>query len=114
MTRLLSIAIALASVSVLPAWAAPMNHDAHAGHGTMQASAEGSFVDGVVKKVDKAGGKVTLSHGPLTHLNMPAMTMIFRVKERSWLDRMQTGDKIRFVAEPIDGSLTIVKFETTK
>ena len=35
------------------------------------------MVDGVVKKIDKAGGKVTVAHGPLTNLNMPAMTMVF-------------------------------------
>lgn len=45
---------------------------------------------------------------------MPAMTMTFRVKEQGWLDRMKAGDKIRFVAEPIEGSLTIVKFEPAK
>ena len=69
----------------------------------------------VVKKVDKAAGKVTLSHGPLTNLgmNMP-MTMAFRVKDATWLDQMKDGDKIRFVAEDINGVLTVVKFEPAK
>jgi hypothetical protein len=53
----------------------------------------------------------TLSHGPLTHLGMPTgMTMVFRVKEAGWLDQMKTGDRIRFVADRVDGVFTVVDF----
>src|SRR5688572_20364432 len=34
--------------------------------------------DGEVRKVDKQQGKLTLRHGPLSNLDMPAMTMVFR------------------------------------
>ena len=88
--------------------------DAHAGHGAMHSTQEGGMVDGVVKKIDKAAGKVTVSHGPLTNLNMPAMTMVFRVKDAAWLDQMQAGGKIRFVADSINGALTIVELEPAK
>ena len=81
-------------LAVLIALAPLVAHAAneHANHGnhtaaTMQSS-EGGFVDGIVKKVDKAGGKVTISHGPLINLNMPAMTMVFRVRDVAWIDRM--------------------------
>lgn len=102
-----------------PLNAATMDHDAHGGHGAAPASsnpatAETSLVDGTVKKVDKAAGKVTVSHAPLTNLNMPAMTMVFRVKEAVWLDQMQVGSKIRFVADSINGVLTIVQLDATK
>lgn len=89
----------------------------HAGHGmAMQATAstEMQMVDGVVKKVDKSAGKVTLSHGTLTNLSMPAMTMVFRVKDASWLDQMKAGDKIRFMADNVNGAVTIVHFEPAK
>ena len=87
------------------------------GHGmAMQATAstEMQMVDGVVKKVDKSAGKVTLSHGPLTNLSMPAMTMVFRVKDANWLDQMKAGDKIRFMADNVNGAVTIVHFEPAK
>jgi Cu/Ag efflux protein CusF len=87
-------------------------HDAHAGHSA--APAEDDLVDGVVKKIDKAGGKVTVAHGPLTNLNMPAMTMAFRVKDASWLDQMQVDGRIRFVADSVGGALIIVRFETAR
>jgi len=111
--------IALAAILSVPAMAA----DEHNGHGAMpsdmkmqsQAPAEAKMVDGTVKKVDKAAGKVTLAHGPLTNLGMNmAMTMAFRVKDAGWLDQMKDGDKIRFVAEDINGVLTVVKFERAK
>ena len=95
----------------------------HDGHGAMasdmkmqsQAPTETKMVDGTVKKVDKAAGKVTLSHGPLTNLGMNmAMTMAFRVQDASWLDQMKVGDKIRFIADSVDGALTVVKCEPVK
>ncbi len=113
----LLFASASASLSLSPTLAAAAGHDAHAGHGnhaTTQPAMSSVLVDGVVKKIDKAAGKVTISHGPLTNLNMPAMTMVFRVKEAAWLDQMQSGGKIRFVADSIDGTLTIVRYEAAK
>ena len=116
--------IATALIALTATLSAPsMAADDHSGHGTMPADmkmqshapAELKMVDGTVKKLDKAAAKVTLAHGPLTNLgmNMP-MTMAFRVKDASWLDQMKDGDKIRFVAEDINGVLTIVKFEPAK
>ncbi len=89
--------------------------DEHAGHMTMgKAASEAPLTDGVVKKVDRAAGKVTITHGPLINLAMPAMTMAFRVKEAAWMDQMKADAKIRFLAESINGSLTIVRFEAVK
>jgi Cu(I)/Ag(I) efflux system protein CusF len=68
----------------------------------------------VVKKLDKANGKVTLKHGALTNLGMPAMTMAFRVKDAAWLDKLHPSDQIHFVAEQVDGELTIVELTMDK
>ena len=110
-----SACIALVVTLSVPALAAS-EHDSHHGEATVLAAApaNASMVDGVVKKVDKAAGKVTLSHGPLTNLDMPAMTMAFRVKNAAWLDQLNPGNKIRFVAEMIDGALTVISFETAE
>jgi Cu/Ag efflux protein CusF len=90
-------------------------HAAHAGHEAAPTSAKNDLVDGVVKKIDKAGGKVTVAHGPLVNLNMlQPMTMAFRVKDASWLDQMRVDGKIRFVADSIGGVLIIVYFEAVQ
>lgn len=77
-----------------------------------QASAAPHMVDGVVKKVDKSAGKMTIAHGPLLNLDMPGMTMAFRVKEAAWLDQVRKGDKIRFMADNVSGAVTVVHLET--
>ena len=69
---------------------------------------------GEVKKVDKSSGKVTIKHGPLDNLGMPAMTMVFRVKDPAMLDQMKEGDKINFVAEKVNGAITVIQAEPAK
>ena len=105
--------IAFSTLGAVSAQAAS-DHAGHAMASPSAASAEMQMIDAQVKKVDKAAGKVTLSHGPLTNLNMPAMTMVFRVKEAAWLEQMRADGKIRFVADSINGTLTIVRFEAPK
>lgn len=93
-----------------PAFAVDEHHAAT----PAQAPADAQMVEGLVKKVDKSAGKATLSHGPLPNLGMPAMTMVFRVKDPAWLDQMQAGDKIRFMADKVNGAFTVVQFEAAK
>lgn len=73
-----------------------------------------SMAVGEVKKVDKDAGKITLKHGPLANLDMPAMTMVFRVKDPSMLDQVKVGDKVSFVAEKLNGAITVTKLEPAK
>lgn len=64
---------------------------------------------GEVKKIDKEQGKITIKHGELKNLGMPGMTMVFRVKDVAMLDKLTVGQKIKFIAENVDGALTVVK-----
>jgi Cu/Ag efflux protein CusF len=63
--------------------------------------------DGEVRKIDKAAGKLTLRHGPIQNLDMPAMTMVFRVSDPALLDTLKEGEKVRFTAERVGGALTV-------
>lgn len=56
--------------------------------------------DDQVKKVAKAVDEVTLSHTQLANLDMPAITMVFKVGNVAWLDSKKSGDKICFMALP--------------
>ena len=40
---------------------------------------------------------------------MPAMTMVFRVKDEALLSKLKEGDQIEFVAERVDGKLTVTE-----
>jgi Cu/Ag efflux protein CusF len=78
------------------------------------AAAQGTLSDGEVGKVDVAGGRLTLKHGEIRNLDLPPMTMVFRVKDASMLARLQTGDKVRFQAERIDGRYTVTRIEPAR
>ena len=89
-------------------------HDHHAGHTMPAAQSSTEPTEATVKKVDKAGGKVTLSHGPLKNLGMPPMTMAFKVKDAKALASLKEGDKIRFVAEQAGTDYLATKIEKAK
>jgi len=66
---------------------------------------------GEIRKVDRDAGKITIRHGPIINLEMPAMTMVFRVKDLAMLDQMKEGDKVKFVARRENGAITIVELQ---
>ncbi|CAN7383081.1 copper-binding protein [Pararhizobium sp. LjRoot235] len=67
------------------------------------------FTKGTVKKVDAKAKKVTLIHEELKSLEMPAMTMVFRVKDDALLEKLKEGASIEFVAERVEGKLTVTE-----
>ena len=69
---------------------------------------------GEVKKVDKEAQKVTLKHGPIKNLDMPGMTMVFKVADPSLLDKVKAGDTVKFTAEDRGGAIVVTAIETAK
>ncbi len=71
----------------------------------------GGLSDGEIRKVDKDAKKLTIKHGPLQNLDMPAMTMVFQVKDAGVLEQVKAGDKVRFSAEKVGGQYTVTRIE---
>lgn len=69
---------------------------------------------GKVTKVDASAGKITIDHGPIKNLEMPAMTMVFKAGDESMLKAVKAGDRIRFVAEKVNGQMTVTKIEKAR
>jgi Cu/Ag efflux protein CusF len=67
------------------------------------------LTDATVKKVDSSTGMVTLEHGALANVGMPAMTMAFKAKDAAMVQQAKEGEKVRVRIENIDGTMTIVK-----
>ena len=113
MNRALASAV-ISIFAALPLGA--LAQDAHGAHHATAsaASPQSAMTNGVVKRIDKAAGRVTIAHEPLTNLGMPAMTMSFLVKDRAWLDAMKVGAPIRFLADNVKGELTVVALEQPK
>jgi Cu/Ag efflux protein CusF len=68
--------------------------------------------EGLIIKVDKASGRITIRHGELYNLGMPAMTMAFRVSKPAMLNLVKPGDAVQFRADRRQGALTITDLET--
>ena len=100
----LLVAFAAASVS---AQQHPAGHEAHG-------AATSALTDGEVRRVDKEAKKLTIRHGPISNLDMPAMTMVFQVQDSGILDSVKVGDKIKFHAEKSAGAYTVTKVESAK
>ena len=77
-------------------------------------SAEAAPVDGQVTKIDQAQGKITLKHGPITNLDMDAMTMVFVAADPAALKTVKVGDKVKFEADRVNGRLTVTRIVKAK
>ena len=89
----------------------PDDHSVH--HAGTQAQSA-ALADGEVRKVDKDAKKLTLKHGPIQSLNMPAMTMVYRVKDPAMLDKLKAGDKVKFEAQNEGNAYTVTRIEPVK
>ena len=77
--------------------------------------AQADTVQGEVKKIDEAAGKITLKHGPIKNLGMDeGMTMVFRVKDPAMLKQVKVGDKVQFEAEEASSGYTVTKMQKSK
>ena len=56
-----------------------------------------AMASGEVRRVDAAGGKVTIKHGEIPALELPAMTLVYRA-EPALLVGIKPGQKVRFTA----------------
>jgi Cu/Ag efflux protein CusF len=76
--------------------------------------AQTAMTDAEVRKVDKANGRIILKHGEIKNLDMPAMTMVFGVKDAAMLDRVHAGDKIRLHAINAGGKIIVTEILPAK
>ena len=103
-------AAALASALTANAQTAAASAADHATHHPAAAVAAPQS-DGEVRKVDMEQGKVTLRHGPLQNLDMPAMTMVFKAADPKLLEGLKEGDKVKFTAEKVNGAITVTAIQ---
>lgn len=69
---------------------------------------------GEVRKIDKETGKITIRHDKIANLNMPPMTMVFKVVDKKMLNDLRVGDKVEFKAISNNGTLTITDIKAAK
>lgn len=69
--------------------------------------APGSDTRARIESINKADAKIKLKHGPIPKLDMPAMTMVFRVADAALLDQVAEGEEVGVTIEKI-GSAYVV------
>lgn len=111
-----AIALAVAPWSIASAQTPPEGKEASrvVHHGGEAKPADSTYAEAEVRKIDKEANKITLKHGPIPNLNMPPMSMVFRAKDPAMLDTVKAGDKIRFKADNIQGTFTIIEIQPVK
>ena len=75
------------------------------------------MAEGEVRRVDKDAGRITIKHGPIKTdtLDMDPMTMVFHVKDKSQLDAIKDGDRVRFrVVSEEGGRMTITEIQPVR
>jgi Cu/Ag efflux protein CusF len=72
-----------------------------------------AMADGEVRKIDKTQAKITLKHGEIKQLDMPPMTMVFRLEDAKLLETLAVGDKVKFAAEQRAGQYVVTRIEKT-
>jgi Cu/Ag efflux protein CusF len=65
------------------------------------------WTKGEVQKVDMAQSKVTVKHEEIKNLDMPSMTMVFFVPEKSVLEGLKEGDTKEFEFADMNGRMII-------
>ena len=75
------------------------------------ALAQALNAEGEVRRIDAANGKVTLKHGPISNLQLPAMTLVFKVADPAMLSQIKPGDNVRFAADKVNGQYTITAIQ---
>ena len=90
------------------------NHAGHHPADVKVTQAPADMTDGEIRKVDLDAKKITIRHAPIQSMDMPAMTMVFQVKDPAMLDKVKAGDKVKFKAEKTGGAFTITQIESAK
>jgi len=77
-------------------------------------AAPADMAEGEIRKVDVENKKITIKHGVIKNLDMPGMTMVFQVKDSAMLEKVKTGDKVRFSAEKAGGAIVVTDIQPVK
>lgn len=111
-------ALLLSAALTTPALA--QGHADHTGHATASSAASAAtttatdavMTAGEITRVDARNGKLSIRHEEIKNLDMPAMTMVFGLKEPALAAQFKPGDKVLFHAEDNNGALTITRIQS--
>jgi Cu(I)/Ag(I) efflux system periplasmic protein CusF len=78
------------------------------------ASAAEDLTNGVVRRIDAANGKVTIKHDEIVNLDMPGMTMVFKLQDKAQAAGLSVGQAVRFHVEMEGDAMVITHIEAAQ
>lgn len=110
----LSMTLAIALLATISTSQAQMSQDMKMPAASPPAAGASTVLtEGVVQQIDAKTGVVTLKHGDITNMKMPAMTMAFGVADKKMLEGVKAGDKVKFHVEMLKKAPTITRIESS-
>ena len=94
-----------------PAAAAADSHSSHHPAAAASTAPQAELSEGEITRWDPRTLRLTLKHGEIKNLEMPPMTMVFRVADASVVGDLKPGDKVRFRAEQISGAYHVQRID---
>ena len=101
----------LCAVPALAQTPATATSDSHSSHHPAAPAQQTPLSDGEITRWDPRTLRLTLKHGEIKNLEMPPMTMVFRVQDASVVGDLKPGDKVRFQAEQANGAYHVKRIE---
>ena len=94
-----------------PAAAAADSHSSHHPAAAASTAPQAELSEGEITRWDPRTLRLTLKHGEIKNLEMPPMTMVFRVADAGVVGDLKPGDKVRFRAEQVSGAYHVQRIE---
>ncbi len=94
-----------------PTGAAADSHSSHHPAATASPAPQAELSEGEITRWDPRTLRLTLKHGEIKNLEMPPMTMVFRVADAGVVGDLKPGDKVRFRAEQANGAYHVQRIE---
>lgn len=63
---------------------------------------------GEIRRIDADAGKITIKHGAISELDLPAITLVYRI-EPAKLAGLKPGDQVKFIARRVDGQYVVIQ-----
>lgn len=88
------------------------NHATHELHTAVKTDINDSkYTLAVIKKIDKENGKITLKHEEIKNLEMPGMTMVFKLKltDMNFVDTLKVGEEVKAVFDKTNDGFIVTE-----
>lgn len=80
------------------------------GAATMSSAQDEASARGEVRRLYTSKGTVTIKHGAITDLNLPAMTLVYEVSP-ALLQGIEPGDQVRFKVRHQDNKYEVIELK---